>query len=190
MKRTILFFVLLISIFTKVAAEESLFSFSVGPQSGIVFYGDNEIKSGIKELDGSHILAGAIAELNLNPFKQVSFFISANVLTDIVKDHSYHSNHIHIDFPFGIKIYPGLAGLCTGLSYTFGFRSDTIQLPEQEPVRQHTPTGNGFSVILEYNFAHLGKYRYLPTLGACWKHIPRGNNTTDNIISAYVLINL
>lgn len=190
MKRALISFILLFTVFSVTYAKEDLFSFSVGPQSGLVFYGDDELKESLKGLSGSHIIVGALAEVNVNPFKQVTFYISAEALCDFVKNGKYHSNNYHVDFPFGIKIYPGLGGLCAGLGYTFGFRYQNIQLPEAEPKKGMTSFGNGCKFLLEYNFAHDYNSRYLPTLGASWKFIPRGNNQTDHLISAYVLINL
>ena len=119
MKRAIIVFSLF-AIFSGLFAVENLFSFSIGPQSGLVFYGDEDIKEDVKTLHGSHALVGAQAEVNVNPFKQITFFAGAHILCDFVKENKNYSNHIHYDFPFGVKIYPGLGGLCGGMAYTFG----------------------------------------------------------------------
>lgn len=189
MKRAIIVFSLF-AIFSGLFAVENLFSFSIGPQSGLVFYGDEDIKEDVKTLHGSHALVGAQAEVNVNPFKQITFFAGAHILCDFVKENKNYSNHIHYDFPFGVKIYPGLGGLCGGMAYTFGMRYDNVQMPETSPYTGNSSWGNGFKFLLEYNFAHDFKSHILPTIGVSWKHIPRGNKTSDNMISAYVLLNL
>ena len=47
----------------------------------------------------------------------------------------------------------------------------------------------GFKILLEYNFAHEGKSKYLPTIGGSWNLMPRGNNSYDNIITFYLAEN-
>lgn len=185
-KITILFLVFF--IFIQNIFSENLFSFSGGIQSGFTFYGDKNIKSQNDEIGGKHILAGALANLNINPFNQVTFFAGADFLCDFFMQENFHSNHLHIDFPFGVKIYPGLKGLCFGLAYTFGFRYDFINTID-ENYTATTPWGNGAKLILEYNFAHSGKSKFLPTLGCSWKILPRGNNSYDNILSAFIMLN-
>jgi len=190
MKRAVVLSVLLASFFFSLSASEDLFSFSIGPQSGLVFYSDEDVKTVNSQINGPHFLAGAVTEVRVNPFEQASFFLSADLLCDFLKQEQNHAYYYHIDFPFGIKIYPGLGGLCTGVAYSFGIRFDNVKAPEAEPEKNTTPWGNGFKFMVEYNFAHSGKSKYYPTLGVSWKHIPRGNNTCDNIISAYITANL
>lgn len=57
-KFTILFLVFF--IFIQNIFSENLFSFSGGIQSGFTFYGDKNLKSQNDEIDGKHILAGAL----------------------------------------------------------------------------------------------------------------------------------
>lgn len=175
-------------IFSLNAFSEDLISLSVGVQSGLVFYGDEEIKNYNNEIDGTHILIGALASVNVNPFEQVSFFASADFLCDFRDQNDFHSNHLHLDFPFGIKIYPGLGGLGISIAYTFGFRSDFINTPTSS-FNSNSCFGNGAKIIIDYNFAHNGKSKFLPTFGCSWKFLPRGNNSYDNIISAFVVMN-
>lgn len=185
-KCTVLFLVFF--IFFQNAFSEDLFSFSGGIQSGFTFYGDKNIKSQNDEIDGTNILIGALANFNINPFKQVSFFVGADFLCDFLTQNDFYSNHLHLDFPFGIKIYPGLGGLGFGLAYTFGLRYDFVNT-QSDNYKNITPWGNGTKILLEYNFAHSGKSKFLPTFGCSWKILPRGNNTYDNIISAFAMLN-
>lgn len=188
MKKITALFILLSSLIFSVAAEESLFSFSAGLQSGLVFYGDKNMKKLNKELDGSHVLVGALAEINVNPFKEVTFFAGGDLLCDYIIDGDEHSNHFSLDFPFGIKIYPGIGGLNFALAYTIGIRYDSIDT-EDLSVKESTPWGNGLKTQIEYNFAHEGKSKYYPSIGVSWKYIPRGNNKCDNIVAAYIKAN-
>ena len=125
----------------------------------------------------------------VNPIKEVSFFAGADILTDFNSKTPYTSNHLSFDIPFGIKIYPNLAGFCLGLAYANGFRSDYFNLEESGKVNSKTSWGNGFKFLIEYNFAHSGSSPYLPTVGGYWKHMPRGNSTYDNQLCIYVCSN-
>lgn len=172
-------------------ADEHFVSISAGVSSGVPFYGSESVQSIHADFEnGSRVIIGTLASINVNPIKQVSFFTGADLLWDLNKDKPYSANHLSFDIPFGIKLYPGLAGLNFGIAYAFGFRTNNYNLPELEPIKSKTPWGNGFKILAEYNFAHEGKSNFLPTIGMYWKRMPRGNNCFDNHICAYVCMNI
>ena len=150
---------------TALFADENLFSFSIGLSSGIPIYGSGSVISTGSEIDKpSRVIIGTTAALNLNIIKQVSFFTGGDVLFDFVWDSNQYANKIHVAFPLGLKIYPGLGGLNAGLAYTLGFRTDSIKTSEHEH-EGITTWGNGFKFSIEYNFAHDGNSRFLPSIG-------------------------
>lgn len=192
MKKRIIFVLLILSTLSFSFAEEHLVSFSAGISSGVPFYGSDEVKEIHENLsDGSRVIIGGLASLNINPIKQVTFFAGADLLCDLNKQEAFTANHLSFDIPFGLKLYPGIDGLCVGVAYAFGFRADFYNLVEDEEiVKSNSPWGNGFKFLAEYNFAHEGKSSFLPTIGMYWKRMPRGNNNFDNHICAYVCMNL
>ena len=76
-----------------------------------------------------------------------------------------------------------------GLAYTLGFRTDRIKTEKAGNHNGTTVWGNGFKFQVEYNFAHEGAYRYLPSIGGYWNLMPRGKNSYDNLIVMYIAVN-
>lgn len=190
MKKIFLAFLLTFSIFTFTFAEEHIVSASVGLSSGVPFYGSQEVKDVHTSLEkGSRVILGGLFSLNLNPIKEVTFFAGTDFLCDFNNMKPYAANLLSFDVPFGIKLYPGIAGLNVGVAYAFGFRSDYYNLEETGKYNSKTYWGNGFKFLAEYNFAHDGSSIFLPTIGMYWKHMPRGENNFDNQICAYVCAN-
>lgn len=183
-----IFAFLLLFLSSTLYAKEALISFSAGLQSAFIFYDSEEIKNYNKELNGSHFILGADAGINLNAFEELSFSIGSDFLCDLLKDGSDYSNHLLLDFPFGIKIYPAKNGFAFGVFYVLGICYN-FTFAEGNYIADQTSWGNGFKLLAEYNFAHSGKSKYLPSLGAYYKCIPRGNYNTDNIIAAYINFN-
>ncbi|MBP5519231.1 MAG: hypothetical protein J6X84_01450 [Treponema sp.] len=171
-------------------AEESLFSFSAGISSGFPIYGkDSTISTGSEISNGNRVIIGTTAAINLNPIKHVSFYLGNDLLWDTTWNASEKSQKLHVSFPLGIKIYPGIGGLNCGLAYTLGFRYDNIKTDEAGEHNDSTPWGNGFKIQVEYNFAHEGSSKYLPSIGTYWNLMPRGNNSYDNLIVLYISAN-
>lgn len=186
------FFIILLTFITLslCSAQQRLISISAGLSTGVIIYDSEKIIEARKSLEnGSRIILGGLFEVDFNPIKEVSFFAGADILTDFNSKTPYTSNHLSFDIPFGIKIYPNLAGFCFGLAYANGFRSDYFNLEESGKENSKTPWGNGFKFLIEYNFAHSGSSPYLPTVGGYWKHMPRGNSTYDNQLCIYVCSN-
>ena len=184
--------ILIISLIacSALAATERLFSFSAGLSSGVPFYGADSVVSTGSEIEkGNRVIIGTLASINVNPIKQVSFYLGNDTLWDITWNASEKSSKLHVSFPLGIKIYPGLGGLNVGLAYTLGFRADNIKVDEAGEFNETSPWGNGFKFQLEYNFAHEGSSRYYPSIGGYWNLMPRGYDSYDNLIVLYISAN-
>ena len=171
-------------------AGEKLFSFSAGLSSGVPIYGTDSVVSTGSEIEkGNRIILGLNTTVNVNPINQVSFYVGNDTLWDYTWNASEKSSKVHLSFPLGIKIYPGLGGLNLGLAYTLGLRFDNIRTDVAGEYNDSTPWGNGFKFQVEYNFAHEGNSMYLPSVGGYWNLMPRGNSSYDNQIVLYVAMN-
>ena len=190
MKKLLSIFFFSLITFSALSAKENLFSFSLGLSSGVPIYGTNSvISTGSEIAKGNRIILGANAAVNLNLIKQVSFYLGGDALWDYTWNSVDYSSKMHVNFPLGIKIYPGLGGLNVGLAYTLGFRLDNIKVESLGEYNETTPWGNGFKFQLEYNFAHEGNSQYLPSIGGYWNLMPRGKDSYDNLIVLYVAAN-
>ena len=175
---------------TALSAKERLFSFSAGLSSGVPVYGSNSVVSTGSEISkGNRIILGVNTAVNVNPIKQISFYLGNDTLWDLTWNASEKSHKLHVSFPLGIKVYPGLGGLNVGLAYTLGFRADAINTDEAGEYNGTTPWGNGFKFQIEYNFAHEGNSKYYPSIGGYWNLMPRGNDSYDNLIVLYITAN-
>ena len=183
MKRNISSVIIILLFFTSLSASERLFSVSAGLTSGVPIYGTNSVASTGSEIEkGNRVILGSLLSLNLNPLKQVTFYLGNDILWDITWNANDKSSKLHVSFPLGIKVYPGLGGLNVGLAYTLGFRADNIKVESIGEYNETSPWGNGFKFQVEYNFAHDGKSRYLPSIGGYWNLMPRGHESYDNLI--------
>ena len=190
MKKYLSFAFIILIASSSLSAAERLFSFSAGLSSGVPVYGANSVVSTGSEIQkGNRVILGTIASINVNPINQVSFYLGNDTLWDYTWNASEKSSKMHVSFPLGIKIYPGLGGLNLGLAYTLGVRVDNIKTDLAGEYNGSTPWGNGFKFQAEYNFAHEGSSRYLPSIGGYWNLMPRGNNSYDNLIVLYVAAN-
>ena len=190
MKKIFSLIIISIILISSLTAKENLFSFSAGLSSGVPFYGTNSVVSTGTEIEkGNRVILGSILSLNLNVIKQVSFYLGNDTTWDITWNAAEHSSKLHVSFPLGIKIYPGLGGLNVCLAYTLGFRADNIKVDSIGEYNNTTPWGNGFKFQVEYNFAHEGKSQYLPSIGGYWNLMPRGNDSYDNLIVLYISAN-
>ena len=190
MKKKIIAVLIAATVYTSLFAKENLFSGSAGLSSGVPVYGSNSVISTGDELPkANRVILGSILALNLNIIQQTSFYIGNDILWDITWNASEKSSKLHVSFPLGIKIYPGLGGLNVGLAYTLGFRVDNIDTEATGEYNDLSPWGNGFKFQVEYNFAHDGNSRYYPSLGGYWNLMPRGNDSYDNLIVLYIAAN-
>ena len=169
---------------------QNFFNFSVGLVSGLPFYGTSEVNDCNKSLSKpNRIIAGTLAAANFNVSDNATFFVGSDLLCDFIWKGSDYSNHLNYDFSLGLKVYPNLAGFCTGLAYVLGARSDFVDTDEYAKFSDTSAWGNGVKVLAEYNFAHEGKSKHYPTLGMFWKIMPRGNKDYDNMLCAYIMAN-
>lgn len=190
MKKTLSIVLTIFLSFFSLSANERLFSFSAGLSSGLPVYGANSvISTGSEIAKGNRIILGTIFSANINPINQVSFYLGYDTLWDFTWNASEKSSKLHTSIPLGIKIYPGLGGLNLGLAYTLGLRFDNIRTDLSGEYNNKTPWGNGFKFQIEYNFAHEGSSRYLPSIGGYWNLMPRGNDSYDNLIALYISAN-
>lgn len=188
-KLAIIIFTVLLTC-TSLSAKEELFSFSAGLSSGIPIYGAGSILTSGNDISGKNrVIIGALGAININPVKQVSFCLGTDFLWDFTWNSSEKANKMHVSFPLGVKVYPGLGGLNVGLAYTLGFRTDFINTNAHGEYNGSTAWGNGFKFSVEYNFAHGGKSKYLPSVGGYWNFMPRGNYSCDNLIAFYIAAN-
>lgn len=197
MKKRVL--VLLLSIFlTGVCFSEGKpLVFSAGISSGYPFYGSNKMRltNDYISITGGRFIIGTNALLELNLLKQLSLFAGTDFLCDFNSNSVEWQNTMDLSFNFGCKFYPGLGGFAVGLGYTLGTRFDFIQLfPEIaefiQPDLLNSAWGNGIKVLVEYNFSHQSELPFMPTLGISWRLMPRGNWLYDNILTAYLMINI
>ena len=189
MKKLLCSLIVILGIFSVSFAKENFVSFSAGLSSGIPFYGTDSVPESMNTINTDHrVIIGALTSININVIKQITFFGGGDILADFNwKDTSY-AHHLHVSFPLGIKVYPGIGGLNLGLSYNLGFRSDFSKTISGKQ-SNIAAWGNGFRLSVEYNFAHEGKSKYLPSIGCNWNFMPRGNNSYDNLIVFYITEN-
>ncbi|MCR4579320.1 MAG: hypothetical protein K5681_03115 [Treponema sp.] len=170
-------------------AEKNLISISVGLNTGIPFYGSAELNEATEDLDASkRFVFGAYGLFNLNIIEHASVFTGAELFTDLNWADKNYANHLHVDFPLGLRLSPNLGGLAFGTAYLLGFRSDFYYLPEEEKSNSMTSWGNGFKLFLEYDFSYHGS-EFLPTVGISWSIMPRGNYDYDNLLNLYMGLN-
>lgn len=156
-------------------------------------------------IPGGSIGTGTIIYGNSTNLPEVSnfsrFILEGDLFTAFVLDENVNFNagivsvwdfHLHNkkkyilgDYGFygGVRIYPGLEGLCLGVDYVLGRRTDFISLDNELDGIYSTDWGNGFRFLLEYDFTY-GGVGFAPVIGASWRHMPRGGSS-DNILSIY-----
>lgn len=188
-----LFFTMIFSA----AASELSFSFDAGLESGIPFYGDsdvNKINSIINEDSGHRVIIGALADINLKIEKYLTCFFGTDLLFDFNWSGEDYFNHIDLAFFPGIKIFPNVGGLNFSFAYVLGKRFDFYSVSPSlisgaDSKYDSAAWGNGIRLGLEYNFYYKTRRKFLPSIGAYWRWIPRGNYNKDNVISVYALLN-
>ena len=190
MKRNISSVIIILLFFTSLSAKDRLFTFSAGLSSGVPIYGHNSIVSTGSEIEkANRIIFGVNGAINLNLIKQITFYLGNDTLWDLTWNSQEKANKVHVSFPLGIKVYPGLGGFNVGLAYTLGFRADTIKTNAAGEYNGISSWGNGFKIQAEYNFAHEGNSQYYPSIGGYWNLMPRGHDSYDNLIVLYIAAN-
>lgn len=161
--------------------------FTVGLSSGIPFYGNEELKSSLDKIQNpNRIIIGTFSNVNINPNKYVTFYTGVDFLSDFYWNSDINSTLLHVDFPLGLKIYPGFGGLDFGLAYTLGFSSVFLKDEYGDKTSYISPWGNGFKLFLEYDFSRMTKSKYFPGIGISWGIMPKGNYSYDNTVTFYI----
>ena len=190
MKKIPAVIILCLFLSSSIFAKENFLSFTTGLSSGYPFYGSEKIKDTNNSLqDAGRGIFGFFFNLNLNVIEQCTFFVGADLLTDLIIQGGNHSNHLHFGIPFGVKLYPNLKGFNFGIAYMLGFRADFIDVTGRDSGNEISSWGNGFKLFAEYNFAKTGKSRFLPSVGLSYSLMPRGHNTFDNLLGLYLGVN-
>lgn len=193
MKKIIAVILCSITFICSAAAEENLFSFSAGLSSGIPFYGSDVTDGKLDKFNDSNsrLVIGALGSINLNIADPITFFLGTDLLTDFNWSSERRCHVLSWDGSLGLKLYPGFGGLNFGLGYVLGYRSSYYGKRGRglNTYREPSPWGNGFKFLIEYNFAHEGNSKVLPSCGIYYKMMPRGKNHVDNNLVAYITIN-
>lgn len=189
-------FCFLLMIFSSCFAKEKIINFAIGISSGIPIY-ESTVEKNINEYfydNGTRIILGTNARVEFNILENFSLFADSDLLFDFNFNSEEHFNMLDLSFSGGIKIFPGIGGLATGIGYTLGKRFNMYELTQTtkenlgEPISKND-WGNGFKIFVEYDFAHKSG-KILPILGIIWKFMPRGNDFYDNTFSLYCMIKL
>ena len=190
--KKILFLILSIFVSSVIFAQEKFLGFDFALVTGLPFYGSSEIRNFNSNVSSNpnRIVIGSKADLTFKLIQQLKLVFGSSCLADFNWNGADYSNHFDYDFFFGVKIYPNLAGFNFGLGYLLGERIDFVNTSVDEKQNLFSAWGNGFKFLAEYNFAHDGFSKYLPTIGCSWTYMPRGNYEKDNLLTFYLAANL
>lgn len=188
--KKITFVILFLLLFTTAYSKERLFTFQAGISTGGAVYSDSETQENDKSV-GNFLPFnfGANLEININAAPEVSFFAGSDVFMTFNAESPLYSNHINVLFPFGIKIYPHLKGLCFGIAYAPSYRQNYFNLKDSVQNQSVSGWGNGLKLLLEYNSSKNKDFANYPVLGFAWHYSPRKNNCHDHLFSFYVKAN-
>ncbi len=173
-------------VVSAVAYERASFDWNISTSA--VSYGSAAVRQAVKSVtvgDYTHLVisgeTGTSVKLDDVLFGTVSLTPVADIYTGnmgeaILLDYSGNA---------GLRMYPGIGGMNIGVEYSLGCRQDYFRSGEEDGIVSFTPFGNGFRFIAEYDFS-IHTSGYAPVVGVAWRHMPRGNNESDNIFSLYV----
>lgn len=141
--------------------------------------------------DGTEVLIGFSGCLSFNFSDTFSLYTDSDVMANFNWKGKDYSHHLDFSFSTGVKLSPfyAIPGLTLSIGYLLGDRIDFYKTATQDLYVNQTPFGNGLKASIEYSFYRDTGSRFLPTIGCSWRYIPRGNNTSDNIIQSYILMN-
>lgn len=163
------------------AGAENRVTFGGSVGTAAVIYGDKQLTDGTSGFTRLVVEADASVGFLLDPM--IRFLIGGVTTCDFRFQGSEHCNLIDYAVYSGIRLYPGLAGLCAGVDYVLGRRSDFIAVGSGQDGVRSTDWGNGFRFLVEYDFT-AGGTGFAPVVGCAWRRMPRGTYA-DNIISLY-----
>ena len=178
MKKSFVFCFILL-IFSSCFAKEKLINYAFGLSTGIPIYESSDLKhiNNYFYNNGTRIIIGTNARVEFNILENFSLFADSDLLCDFNFNFEEHFNMLDLSFSGGIKIFPGLGGLATGIAYTLGKRYNFYDLTDETKASLENPLvnndwGNGFKIFVEYDFSYKTK-RILPIVGINWKFMPR-----------------
>ena len=185
MKKLILIILASLSITAAAfAGQDSFFTNEVSLGTGIPIYNETSSVSR-KDILGTtnykRIVAGLTADTNLNISSSIKILIGAELFTDFLWNTELFYNSLDYAFFSGIKFYPGVKGLNISITYVLGNRTDFIS---QNPAVTQS-WGNGFRLAIQYDFMTDRVTKIKPILGGYYRFVPRGNYSTDHILSIY-----
>lgn len=185
MKKLILIILASLSITAAAfAGQDSFFTNEVSLGTGIPIYNETSSVSR-KDILGTtnykRIVAGLTADTNLNISSSIKILIGAELFTDFLWNSELFYNSLDYAFFSGIKFYPGVKGLNISITYVLGNRTDFIS---QNPAVTQS-WGNGFRLAIQYDFMTDRVTKIKPILGGYYRFVPRGNYSTDHILSIY-----
>ena len=160
--------------------------FGIG--TGYVFYGDSKTKDLISDMnsdDFTRFIIGGDAGFFIPLADYVTFVTEAELINDLFWKGSEHCYFFDYSFNGGIKLIPGFGGLGFTVDYCLGRRTSVIKY-ESYSTTESTKWGNGFKFAIDYDIKFDKKEGVCPVVGAYWRHLPRGDNFSDNTISIYM----
>lgn len=188
MKKIIAALIMLCGAFFNAVSEgKNSAGIEIGIGSGYVFYGDKKTKDLISDMnsdDYSRFLIGGDVGFFIPLAEKVLFTGDAELMTDLFWNGGDHCYFLDYSFNTGIKVYPGLGGLGFGVAYCLGRRTSFIDIDDYDET-DSTSWGNGFKFNLDYDIRY-GKDGVCPVIGTYWRHMPRGNSSSDNAVSIYL----
>ncbi len=160
--------------------------FGIG--TGYVFYGDSATKNLISSMNSDNFarfLIGGDVGIFIPLADYVSFVADAELLNDLFWKGGEHCFFFDYSFNGGIKLMPGFGGLGFTVDYCLGRRTSVIKY-DSYSATESTKWGNGFKFAIDYDIKYNKKEGVCPVVGAYWRHMPRGDNFSDNTISIYM----
>jgi hypothetical protein len=155
--------------------------------SGGAFYGSSAVTDRNTALTGdnfSHIVLAVSGGGALILAEPLYFTLGVDSVLDFYMGGTKYANNLDFSLDSGIRVYPGLAGFAFSVEYCLGSRTDIIKLEKAGDGSKTTPWGNGFRFAAEYDFTYQTN-GFAPTVGAAWKHMPRGGETSDDYITVF-----
>ena len=187
-KISILFILFLTGIYFSFAQEKSLFGGDFGIATGIPVYGNTDSPY------NHRAILGCDGDVSLHLGQPLKLLLGYDFLADFNWDGDQRANHLDYCTWLGIKVYPGVGGLNSSLSYALGARTDFISEyyidentgnKKKRSEVEKSAWGNGFRLSVEYDFHYGSSFKSLPALGFYYRMMPRGSNSYDNIFAFY-----
>ncbi len=154
---------------------------SVG--TGTTIYGDSaitELNKSLTEEGFSRLYLSGDVSFGILADRYIRFCVGAVTADDFFLHSESYVFYLDYAFFTGIRIYPGLSGLNFSVDYLVGQRADFAK----DTDINLTPWGNGFRFLVEYDF-NPDRPGFAPVIGGSWRHMPRGTDTSDDILSLY-----